>query len=195
MGSNMNWKNEKSNLTELIDNGLSYEEIGRRYKCTGSNIKRVCNRLGIKISRRRKINPSEHFNKGTGKKKYCKYCGKELKERQYVYCSTNCMGKYRHYKKVTDWLNSDGKSKSIYIPIYIKSYLMELHNNKCECCGWCKINPTTGLIPLEVHHIDGDYTNNKIENLQLLCPNCHSLTETYKSSNKLGRLKRQRLQD
>ena len=36
-------------------------------------------------------------------------------------------------------------------------------------------------IPLEIHHIDGDCTNNKMENLQLLCPNCHSLTSNFGS--------------
>ena len=45
------------------------------------------------------------------------------------------------------------------------------------------MNPYTGKIPLEVDHIDGDYTNNNENNLTLLCPNCHSLTPTYKGAN------------
>lgn len=45
-------------------------------------------------------------------------------------------------------------------------------------------NPYSGTIPLEIDHIDGDYTNNSEDNLQLLCPNCHSLTSTYKGANK-----------
>ena len=36
-------------------------------------------------------------------------------------------------------------------------------------------------IPLEMHYIDGDCTNNKMENLQLLCPNCHSLASNFGS--------------
>ena len=39
---------------------------------------------------------------------------------------------------------------------------------------------------LELHHIDGDETNNELTNLQYLCPNCHSLTENYGSKNKKG---------
>lgn len=39
-------------------------------------------------------------------------------------------------------------------------------------------------MPLEVEHIDGDSTNNKEYNLTLLCPNCHSLTKTYRGLNK-----------
>ena len=39
-------------------------------------------------------------------------------------------------------------------------------------------------IPVEVHHIDGDKLNNTLENLQILCPNCHYFTDTYKSKNR-----------
>ena len=38
-------------------------------------------------------------------------------------------------------------------------------------------------IPLEIHHIDGNHKNNKLENLQILCPNCHSLTTNYRGKN------------
>lgn len=41
----------------------------------------------------------------------------------------------------------------------------------------------TGKVPLEIHHIDGNYLNNNISNLQVLCPNCHSLTSNYKALN------------
>ena len=66
---------------------------------------------------------------------------------------------------------------------HIKRYLFEKYNNKCSICGWGKVNQFTGNIPLEVHHKDGDHTNNDEDNLDLLCPNCHSLTETYKAAN------------
>lgn len=39
-------------------------------------------------------------------------------------------------------------------------------------------------IPLELHHIDGNNQNNSLNNLQLLCPNCHSLTDNYRGKNK-----------
>lgn len=69
------------------------------------------------------------------------------------------------------------------ISMHIKTYLFRKFENKCARCGWNKINPYTGSIPLEIDHIDGDYKNNKEENLILLCPNCHSLTSTYKGAN------------
>lgn len=52
---------------------------------------------------------------------------------------------------------------------------------KCECCG---LTEWLGQpIPLEVHHKDGNAYNNVIENYQLLCPNCHAQTDSYRGRN------------
>lgn len=67
---------------------------------------------------------------------------------------------------------------------HIRRFLFEKYDAKCCECGWSKVNTFTGKIPLEVEHIDGDWENNKEENLKLLCPCCHSLTATYRSLNK-----------
>ena len=53
---------------------------------------------------------------------------------------------------------------------------------KCECCGlkeW--LNEP---IPLELHHINGDNKDHRLENLQMLCPNCHAKTDTYRRRKK-----------
>lgn len=52
---------------------------------------------------------------------------------------------------------------------------------KCECCG--RVQWNGDLIPLELHHINGDRYDNRLENLQLLCPNCHAQTDTYAGKN------------
>lgn len=57
-----------------------------------------------------------------------------------------------------------------------------LKERKCECCG--NITWLGKDIPLELHHINGDNTDNRIENLQILCPNCHALTDNYRGKNK-----------
>lgn len=52
-------------------------------------------------------------------------------------------------------------------------------------CERCKRTEWDGEeIPLELHHINGDNTDNRLENLQMLCPNCHALTDNYRGRNK-----------
>lgn len=53
---------------------------------------------------------------------------------------------------------------------------------KCEKCG--RTEWEGQQIPLCVHHIDGNHINNQIENLQVLCPNCHAQTDNYCGRNK-----------
>lgn len=63
-----------------------------------------------------------------------------------------------------------------------RKHLLEEKGNVCELC--CLSLWQNNPIPLEVHHVDGDRTNNLFENLKLLCPNCHALTDTWKGRNK-----------
>ena len=53
--------------------------------------------------------------------------------------------------------------------------------HKCENCGLTEWQGQP--IPLEVHHKDGNRHNNTLENFQLLCPNCHALTDSYRGKN------------
>jgi len=62
-----------------------------------------------------------------------------------------------------------------------KKHLISKKSHQCENCE-LKLWKTLP-IPLEVHHIDGDKTNNNYENLQLLCPNCHALTDSWRGRN------------
>jgi hypothetical protein len=56
-----------------------------------------------------------------------------------------------------------------------------IKQNKCEVCGL--ISWLGKELSCELDHIDGDRTNHKIDNLRILCPNCHSQTETYRAKN------------
>lgn len=85
---------------------------------------------------------------------------------------------------------------SIYGSYKLKNRLLKdgLKKHICECCKsieWMGVS-----IPLELHHIDGDNTNNKFENLTLLCPNCHSFTDNYRGKStqvsKKSELKKER---
>lgn len=51
----------------------------------------------------------------------------------------------------------------------------------CECCGLTSWQDKK--IPLELHHKNGNNRDNRLENLQLLCPNCHALTDSYRGRN------------
>ena len=121
----------------------------------------------------------------------CENCGKPIDDpfTKRRFCSIKCQGEYKRKNKIQEWLDNPSKYNSSSVYPFIRRYLMELHDNKCEMCGWSELNKFSGLIPLEVHHINGDSTDNKPENLQILCPNCHSLTENFGILNE-GKSKR-----
>lgn len=54
---------------------------------------------------------------------------------------------------------------------------------KCEECGWARVS-SDGRIPIELDHINGDRHDNRLQNLRILCPNCHSLKPTHRGRNK-----------
>ena len=58
-----------------------------------------------------------------------------------------------------------------------------LKDQKCELCGWSQVSKD-GRIPVELDHINGDRYDNRLENLRILCPNCHSLQSTNRGRNK-----------
>jgi len=51
----------------------------------------------------------------------------------------------------------------------------------CHCCSLDQWNDKQ--IPLELHHLDGNTSNNILSNLCLLCPNCHAQTDNYRAKN------------
>lgn len=133
------------------------------------------------------------------KPSFCLFCGKEFYPNYSSfgkYCKTKCQQAYATKLRIEKWLSGSDNpvnTNGLLRP-WARRYLFQKFNNKCVLCGWGEMNKTTGKIPLEVDHIDGNYKNNEISNLRLLCPNCHSLTSNYKSLNKgKGRSKRKRI--
>jgi hypothetical protein len=125
----------------------------------------------------------------------CLNCGTEnpIKGIQYTnkYCNNKCQQEYQYKTYIAEWKQNmrDGCKGKLQTSSYIKKYILEKQNNTCIGCG---IETWRGeKITLELDHIDGDSKNNAEYNLRGLCPNCHSLTPTYKSKN-IGRGRKNR---
>ena len=89
-------------------------------------------------------------------------------------------GRYMPRTTLNEILIKDSKTQSYKLKIRL---LKEgLKKQKCEECGWCK-KSIDGRIPLELDHINGHHFDNRIENLRILCPNCHSLKVTHRAKN------------
>ena len=56
-----------------------------------------------------------------------------------------------------------------------------IKDEKCEVCGIVDWNGAK--VSFDLDHIDGDRTNHKLDNLRIICPNCHSQTKTYRGKN------------
>ncbi len=65
-------------------------------------------------------------------------------------------------------------------------FALKIKTPQCEICEWaeCSID---GRIPVELDHINGDRYDNRLENLRILCPNCHSLQATHRGMNQKRR--------
>jgi Zn finger protein HypA/HybF involved in hydrogenase expression len=182
-------KYKKEELEKLIfEDKLPYDTIGELYGVTGASIRKAANRLGIELPKRREINPTETFNKGVRKvgEICCENCGQPLKSHQLRFCSRQCKADFEYTSFILRWQNGqeEGLSGKDGISGYIEKYVRIKHNNKCQKCGWNAVNESSGKVPLHIHHVDGDSHNNQEDNLELLCPNCHSLTDNYGSLNK-----------
>lgn len=122
-----------------------------------------------------------------GKLKNCLYCGHPLNSHQHKFCSPKCSGEYSTKIIFAKIENGD---TSFYVDTY-KKYLIHKHGERCMKCGWHEVNPVTNIVPIQMEHKDGNSENHNLNNLELLCPNCHSLTPTYGALNKgNGRTKR-----
>lgn len=76
------------------------------------------------------------------------------------------------------------ENSDICVSGHVRRWIIERSENKCEKCGWNERNSSTNKVPLQIHHKDGDSMNTTPDNIEHLCPNCHSLTPTFGNLNK-----------
>lgn len=82
-------------------------------------------------------------------------------------------------RSIDDYLSNKQSISSFKLKIrLLKENIFEHKCSKCNLNEW--LNKP---IPLELHHKDGNNENNNLSNLELLCPNCHALTDTYRGKN------------
>lgn len=191
----VNYTNREKVKQLMIEKSINWEDWKKQKK-----IKKNCLFCGKELNKRSQKNfcsssCATSYNNlgvvrnGTEKNHYCLECDKKLTQSQNKFCSIKCQLQYNYESYIKKWKNGEenGLKGEYGISNYIRHYLIEKNNKQCQLCGWNELNIFTNKIPLEVHHIDGNYLNNNEENLQILCPNCHALTNTYKSANKKGR--------
>ena len=119
----------------------------------------------------------------------CNFCGNQFEyfksQSSGKYCGLKCSAAGRkteeHSRMLKEFKNGKLKKRDS-----IRKLLTEQRGYNCEICGIWEHNGKS--ITLQVDHIDGNPDNNLPKNVRLLCPNCHSQTDTYKGGNK-GKLK------
>lgn len=111
----------------------------------------------------------------------CKFCNKQINyqpsQKTGRFCSNKCQQLANYRDKTVPKIEA-GECR---VASTLKRYLSEKREYKCEICNiheWQK-----QALALHLDHIDGNSDNNLPLNLRLLCPNCHSQTETFCGGN------------
>ena len=110
----------------------------------------------------------------------CEECGQihySMPHRVSRYCNNKCRG--NNTKKITYGRVEAGEISDRGM---IRNSLVWKNGRKCSHCGLTEWMGEP--IPIEIDHIDGNAGNNQIDNIRLLCPNCHGITPTWKGKNK-----------
>lgn len=108
-------------------------------------------------------------------------------EKKFIYCDAKSRGKFCSSRCHGDWTKKQTAARIALgnkaTPRTLRANLLRADDPKCAYCG---LGPEWNgqALSLQMDHIDGNSDNNDASNLRLLCPNCHSQTETWRGRNK-----------
>ena len=115
----------------------------------------------------------------------CIMCGESTKNSNF--CSHTCRQEKDRRDNIDLWLNGKivgYKGKNKLLKNFVRFYIFEKNGGtQCSSCGWDGKHPDDGKSLTEIDHIDGNADNTKPDNLRVLCPNCHSMTSTFRARN------------
>lgn len=162
---------KKEDLVVLCERGLTQRQMADSEGVSQTTIKYWLSKYGLKtnnVKRGGKI----------AEVRDCLHCGTGFKlgrQNKKKYCNSQCQSDYewetKHVPKIE---RGEGGN--------VKRYLKEKRGDSCEVCGIG--NVWNGkVLTLQLDHIDGDSDNDDIGNVRLICPNCHTQTDTFTSRN------------
>ena len=158
--------NNKKRVNKKIEENRALIEQMMSDNETIQSIRRV---IGVSTDTFKREYPDYKGNPG-----YSRAKKKQIKQRKVDRCQTI----YEHIEQHgTTGLSTGFQNQKV----WLKRYLVERDGAQCSECGWAGVNSTTGNVMTELDHIDGDKHNNHIDNCRILCPNCHSLTPTFRN--------------
>lgn len=140
-------------------------------------LKRFCNQsCSAKFNNKRRVYQNNHILKteclNCKKEFYYSRCSSSGK-----FCSNKCQGEFRFKNHTVP----DAENGIVTHPATLKKVIIFKHQYNCALCGINEWNSKP--ISLHLDHIDGNSDNNFLHNLRLLCPNCHSQTDTFCGRN------------
>lgn len=114
----------------------------------------------------------------------CLGCGATLTKRhQKLFCSNRCQRAAERERNVALWLATGVARPGSGVGHYVRLHLLEDQGHVCAVCS-CSVLWNGMELRLVLDHVDGDATNNRRENLRLVCPNCDSQLPTFKARNR-----------
>lgn len=89
-------------------------------------------------------------------------------------------------RKAPNYISALEYAKGSYVKSSVLKEKLIKEQIKKDCCELCGVSSWRGIkLILELHHKDGDHYNNDLDNLMILCPNCHSIQESHKKSRNI----------